>query len=105
MDLLFNELLFSENEDEVISVLKKYNYWNIGDSSKDWKYFGDPMTGRGSKGASYGLPRFRQASFLARFPFGTVSLADAAVGLDVKITGWSPFIPGNSAQRLVLSDP
>ena len=41
MDLLFNELLFSENEDEVISVLKKYNYWNIGDSSKDWKYFGD----------------------------------------------------------------
>ncbi|MHC4680928.1 MAG: GH116 family glycosyl-hydrolase, partial [Planctomycetota bacterium] len=62
----------------------------------DWKYFGSPMTGRGSKGASYGLPRFREASFLARFPFGTVSLTDDAVPLDVEITGWSPFIPGNS---------
>jgi len=62
----------------------------------DWKYFGDPMTGRGSKGASYGLPRFRKASFIARFPFGKVSLADSALLLDVEITGWSPFIPGNS---------
>ena len=62
----------------------------------DWKYFGDPMTGRGSKGTSYGLPRFRKASFLARFPFGAVSLSDDAVPLDVEVTGWSPFIPGSS---------
>jgi uncharacterized protein (DUF608 family) len=62
----------------------------------DWKYFGSPMTGRGSKGASYGLPRFREASFLARFPFATVSLTDDAVPLDVEITGWSPFIPSKS---------
>lgn len=62
----------------------------------DWKYFGGPMTGRGSKGASYGLPRFRKASFLARFPFGTVTLTDNTVPLDVEITGWSPFIPGDS---------
>jgi len=54
------------------------------------------MTGRGSKGASYGLPRFRNASFLARFPFGTVTLADDVIPLDVEITGWSPFIPGKS---------
>ena len=62
----------------------------------DWKYFGGPMTGRGSKGATYGLPRFRKASFLARFPFGTVSLTDDAIPLNVEIMGWSPFIPGNS---------
>ena len=62
----------------------------------DWKYFGGPMTGRGSKGASYGLPRFSRASFLARFPFAAVSLTDDAVALDVEITGWSPFIPGRS---------
>jgi len=62
----------------------------------DWKYFGGPMTGRGSTGASYGLPRFRKASFLARFPFGTVTLTDNTLPLDVEIIGWSPFIPGDS---------
>ncbi len=62
----------------------------------DWKYFGAPMTGRGSKDTSYGLPRFRKASFLARFPFCTVSLGDEAVPLNVEITGWSPFIPCQS---------
>jgi len=62
----------------------------------DWKYFGGPMTGRGSTGASYGLPRFRKASFLARFPFGTVTLTDNTLPLDVEIIGWSPFIPGES---------
>ena len=60
----------------------------------DWKYFGGPRTGRGSRGASYGLPRFGNASFLARFPFGTVTLRDDDVPLEVQITGWSPFIPG-----------
>ncbi len=62
----------------------------------EWKYFGGPWTGRGSKGKSYGLPRFREASFLTRFPFATVSLSDDALPLDVEITGWSPFIPGDA---------
>jgi len=62
----------------------------------DWKYFGGPGTGRGSKGASYGLPRFDKASFLARFPFGTVTLEDDDIPLDAEIVGWSPFIPGNA---------
>lgn len=61
-----------------------------------WKLFGRPGTGNGSPGTTYGLPRFRQASFLARFPFGTVQLSDPLVPLEVSITGWSPFIPANA---------
>ena len=36
-------------------------------------------SGNGSGGQTYGLPRFREASFKTRFPFSTVSLKDAAV--------------------------
>ena len=62
----------------------------------DWKYFGGPGTGNGSSGASYGLPRFGKAAFLARFPFATVTLEDEDIPLEVELTGWSPFIPGNA---------
>lgn len=61
-----------------------------------WKIFGSPGTGNGAAGSSFGLPRFREASFLARFPFGTVTLKDKKIPLDVKVTGWSPFIPGQA---------
>jgi uncharacterized protein (DUF608 family) len=61
-----------------------------------WKLFGMPETGNGLGGASFGLPRFRSATFLARFPFGTVSLEDAKVPLKIDITGWSPFEPGDA---------
>jgi uncharacterized protein (DUF608 family) len=60
-----------------------------------WKIFGAPNTGNGAAGSSYGLPRFDQASFTARFPFGTVTLEDREIPLQVKVTGWSPFIPGD----------
>ena len=59
----------------------------------DWKYFGQPDSGNGSTGRTYGLPRFRECSFQARFPFATVRLRDALVPLAVEITGWSPFTP------------
>ena len=39
-----------------------------------WKLFGQPGTGNGAGGTSFGLPRFRQARFQPRFPFGTVTL-------------------------------
>jgi len=61
-----------------------------------WKVFGSPGTGRGASGSSYGLPRFENAEFIASFPFGTVVLADEDIPLDIKITGWSPFIPGEA---------
>ncbi len=61
-----------------------------------WKNFGGAWTGRGSKGKSWGLPRFSRAAFNARFPFGMITLEDRDVPLDVEIVGWSPFIPGDA---------
>lgn len=44
----------------------------------------------------YGLPRFAKAQFLAHMPFGEVSLTDAKLPISVKVTGWSPFVPGDA---------
>jgi len=60
-----------------------------------WKIFGNTGSGNGLGTTSYGLPRFENASFLARFPFGIVNLSDPDMPLDVEITGWNPFIPTN----------
>ena len=60
-----------------------------------WKLFGAPGTGNGAGGTSFGLPRFAQATFNARFPFATVTLTDEDLPLRVEITGWSPFEPGD----------
>ncbi len=49
--------------------------------------------GNGLGDTTYGLPRFREASFATRFPFATVTLADPKMPLKVEITGWSPFAP------------
>ena len=57
------------------------------------KIFGTPFSGNGNAHRNYGFPRFEQASFNARFPFGTVTLKDRDIPLDVEIKGWSPFIP------------
>jgi len=61
-----------------------------------WKLFGQPGTGNGARGTSFGLPRFRQARFNTRFPFGTVTLDDPDLPMKVAITGWSPFEPGDA---------
>src|ERR1700729_2550212 len=53
-------------------------------------------SGLGFPGATYGLPRFAEAAFAARFPFGTVTLSDPDLPLDARITGWSPFEPGKN---------
>ncbi|HLN56485.1 MAG TPA: GH116 family glycosyl-hydrolase, partial [Bacteroidales bacterium] len=58
-----------------------------------WKRFGQPGSGNGSGGTTYGFPRFTDAEFTARFPFAAIKLHDNDVPLDVVITGWSPFIP------------
>ena len=63
----------------------------------DWKYFGREGTGNGGSGTTYGLPRFKNCTFNAQFPFCTVSLApDAKMPLKAEITGWSPFTPGDA---------
>lgn len=43
-----------------------------------------------------GLPRYAKASFNTRFPFAEVSLTDEEFPIDVLISGWSPFVPGNA---------
>jgi uncharacterized protein (DUF608 family) len=53
--------------------------------------YGGPGNGLGE--TTYGLPRFREARFETRFPFGVVTLADPKMPLNVEITGWSPFAP------------
>jgi uncharacterized protein (DUF608 family) len=60
---------------------------------QEWKVFGQRGSGNGDSGATYGLPRFSQSDFTTRFPFGIIKLHDADLPLEVKITGWSPFIP------------
>jgi uncharacterized protein (DUF608 family) len=66
-----------------------------------WKAFfpwGEGLSGAGSGGVdkSHGLPRCGSAEFQARFPFGIVSLQDAKIPLEMEITGWSPFTPGDA---------
>lgn len=43
----------------------------------------------------WGLPRFHEAEFGARFPFGTVRFQDDQVPLESQVVGWSPFSPGD----------
>ena len=65
-----------------------------------WKAFGNNgpagfcEPGNGLAGRTYGLPRFANASFQARFPFATVALTDKSMPVKVELTGWSPFTPG-----------
>jgi uncharacterized protein (DUF608 family) len=47
-------------------------------------------------GGCWGLPRFRNATFESRFPFATVRLNDPEIPLEVQLTGWSPFSPGDA---------
>ncbi|MDZ7316371.1 MAG: non-lysosomal glucosylceramidase [candidate division KSB1 bacterium] len=61
----------------------------------DWKVFGRPNAGNGGGNAPYGLPRFAEAEFLARFPFAEISLHDNDLPLQVTVCGWSPFIPSD----------
>ncbi|WP_343702934.1 GH116 family glycosyl hydrolase [Chitinophaga sp.] len=62
----------------------------------EWKKFGQRDAGLGGTGgATWGLPRFREAEFKARFPFADISLKDPAIPLAVQIKGWSPFTPGD----------
>lgn len=47
-----------------------------------------------STALSYGLPRFSKGSFTARFPFAHLCLMDEHLPIEARLTGWSPFIPG-----------
>jgi len=51
--------------------------------------------GNGSR-ATYGLPRYHNAEFLARVPFCEVMLSDQHVPLQCTIKAWSPFVPNDA---------
>lgn len=59
----------------------------------EWKRFGQPNSGNGSPGTTFGLPRFENAVFSARFPYAMIDLNDPDIPVEVRITAWSPFIP------------
>lgn len=44
----------------------------------------------------HGLPRFRNASFDAAYPFGQVNLSDETMPVKVRIKAFNPLIPGDS---------
>lgn len=44
----------------------------------------------------HGLPRFRNASFSATYPFGMVELSDEGMPVKVRILGYNPLIPGDA---------
>jgi uncharacterized protein (DUF608 family) len=59
----------------------------------DRKKFGQPDSANGSAGTSFGLPRFQNVKFTARFPFAEIEMSDDDIPLEIHLTGWSPFIP------------
>lgn len=62
----------------------------------DRKKYGIPFSGSGGfLGNVWGLPRFSNARFTARFPFAEIELADPDIPLKAAIKGWSPFIPSD----------
>jgi uncharacterized protein (DUF608 family) len=61
-----------------------------------WKAFGPPDSCYGQASKTWGLPRFAECSFETRFPFGIIKLRDKKIPLEVTLTGWSPFIPGDA---------
>ena len=59
-----------------------------------FKIFDQGLQGQGlRRGGFEGFPRFQKCTFQGEYPFGQATLTDASVPLEVKVTGWNPFIP------------
>jgi len=59
-----------------------------------FKIFDQGLQGQGlRRGGFEGFPRFQKCVFKGEYPFGEATLSDASLPLQVKITGWNPFIP------------
>lgn len=58
------------------------------------KAYDQGLQGQGyRKGGHEGLPRFQECTFEGQYPFGTVHLSDPGLPVQVRMEGWSPFIP------------
>jgi len=59
-----------------------------------FKIFDQGLQGQGlRRGGFEGFPRFAKCEFKGEYPFGEASLSDPAIPIQVKVTGWNPFIP------------
>ena len=58
------------------------------------KIFDQGLQGQGYRhGGHEGFPRFATCVFKGEYPFGEVFLQDPRIPLEVRVTGWNPFIP------------
>lgn len=90
------DVLNEPNMFSAISVEGHPEYARVLESQiPDYKILKLPNAGLGLSGKNYGLARFHNGSFVAKFPFGTVKLEDDRVPIKAEITGWSPFIPND----------
>lgn len=58
----------------------------------------DPSENNSSEGCrtpNHGLPRFRECFFDTAYPFGTVSMMDKNMPVDVQMKAFNPLIPGD----------
>ena len=60
-----------------------------------WKLYERRHAATGSAPMGAGLPRFGKATFRAHFPFARVEFEDTALPISARLTGWSPFEPGD----------
>jgi uncharacterized protein (DUF608 family) len=60
-----------------------------------WKLYERRHACSGDAPMGTGLPRYAKATFRAHFPFARIDLEDPALPLAARITGWSPFEPGD----------
>lgn len=59
---------------------------------EQWEY----MHQEGRPVNSYGLPRFKNASFDGAYPYGQVNLSDPDIPVTVKIKGFNPLVPADA---------
>jgi uncharacterized protein (DUF608 family) len=90
--MVFSAICIKRKEGHIARVLEgPVPSWKVFNGGVD--AFGP---GNGLGGKHYGLPRFAESTFRARFPFGNVDLRDPKLPVQVTISGWSPFIPLNA---------
>jgi len=83
------------------------------DGKKDTRLLEGPLPfflyegSSGAIGTNHGLPRFRENTFEAAYPFGQVNLKTSQIPVDVKIKAFNPLIPGdvdNSSMPVAIID-
>ncbi len=83
------------------------------DGKKDLRLLEGPVPlyhyegGSGAVETNHGLPRFKEVSFEAAYPFGQVNLKTPQIPVNIKIKSFNPLIPGdidNSSIPIAILD-